>query len=159
MYIEKIWRPSEEELQRMLFTDDKFKNLIPSHTLIADWKPFGLIPSNVVEICRLCIPYVSGDMDTLKALSLCGETPCNLGVRMDMHFYGETKDQLMLHVGNILRYFVSGQSFTDPDICVSLVVTVPESIPTTDLDKLAEIYGWKPGPFADISAMFLAEKS
>ncbi len=160
MYTEKIWRPSEGELQGILFTDDKPKNVIPNHTLIADWYPFGLIPGNIADICKLCIPYVSGIMDTStwQALSLCGQTPCKFGARIDMHFYGETKNQLMLHVVNILRHLVSGQSFTDPDICVSLLVTVPESVPTTDLDRLAESYGWKPGPLADIGAMFLAEK-
>ncbi len=144
----------------MLFTDDKLKNIIPNHTLIAHWKPFGLMPGNIVDICKMCIPYVSGEMNTFtwKALSLFGETPCTFGVKMDMHFYGETQDQLMVHVGNTLRHLVSGLSFTDPDICVSLLVTIPENVQTTDLDRLAESYDWKPGPLADKNAMFLAER-
>ncbi len=156
---EDIWRPSEGELHRMFFCDEDFKNLIPNRTFIADWNPFTLMPDNFEDIWKIIIPHVSGskELSTCIALSVFQENPCKLGARVDVHFYGHTSDQLMLHVGNILRYLASGQSFTDPDICISFTVTIPEEIPTKELENLAVKCGWEPRPLDGVDSMFLAE--
>ncbi len=156
---EDIWRPSEEEFHRMLFNNDEFKNLIPSETFIAGRNPYALMPHNFEDIWKTIIPYVSGNKDfsEWEALSVFRQDPCKLGVRVDMHFYGRTKDQLVLHVANVLRYLASGQSFTDPQIRIFFTITIPEHFSTEDLEKFAGQCGWKPGAFAGIDSMFLAE--
>ena len=120
---------------------------------------FTLMPDNFEDIWKIIIPQVSGskEFQTWKALSVFRENPCKLGVSVDVHFYGRTSDQLILHVGNILRYLASCQSFTDPDICISFTVTIPEELPIKELENLAVKCGWEPRPLDGVDSMFLAE--
>ena len=158
-YKDDIWKPTEEEVRRNLLNSNNFDDLAQTNTLIGDWCPFGLREDHE-EIGNFLQFHASGSRacPTWKAFTIFRETPCKIGVRFDVDFYGGDSDQLIQHLLEFLLHVSRGQSYTDVDLCVHITIYFPTNISDAELSDFSIAYGWSIGPYGGLREMILVEQ-
>ena len=158
-YKDDIWKPTQEEVRRNLLTSNIFDDLVQTNVLIGNWLSFGLT-EDLDEIGKFLQFHASGSRacPTWKAFTIFRETPCKIGVRFDVDFYGGDSDQLIQHLLEFLLHVSRGQSYTDVDLCVHIIIYFPTNIFDADLSNFSIACGWSIGALAGLRETVLVEQ-
>ena len=136
-----------------LFGDESnTHSLYPHGTVIVDWIPFKVLPSNFRYILDISTCHVSAAADgkkTLNALSFMRKRLCKAGVMFGIDIYTDSTlpkekqcDLMFRHILNLVSSIVQTSYTNGIDIHVHLYLPLDLDMAIIE-DKIADIFGWE----------------